>query len=114
MHVYASLPPGQRSPGAPRIGGCSCPGLYLPLNTIRPYPFIQFVLENRAAGGKRRQDFEINVVLRKLLSILLATKPLKASPRSVAARLRDGFFSTAPTPHGVKKISSRDFAATNH
>jgi hypothetical protein len=96
------------------LDGCSCPGLYLPLNTIRPYPFIQFVPENRAAGGKRRQDFEINVVLRKLLSILLAAKPLKASPRSVIARPQDGFLSTASTPYGVKEISLRDVAATNH
>ena len=78
-----------------KSGGCSCPGLYLPLNTIQAYLFIQFVLENRDAGGEqnrdaggeRRQDFEINVVLSKLLSLLLATKLLRASPRSAVARL---------------------------
>jgi hypothetical protein len=80
-------------------GGCSCPGLYLPLNTIQPYLFIQFVLENRDAGGERRQDFEINVVLSKLLSLLLATKLLRASPRSAAARLRVFFDGVQAARH---------------
>jgi hypothetical protein len=44
MHVYAFLPvKGVRVRHG--LDGCSCPGLHLPLNTIRPYPFIQFVLE---------------------------------------------------------------------